>query len=592
MAKSDDFREHIKTGNITEALALALSQATELKITTWVSTGTSEAEIADAKPGNRLQTRINMIAGDIENEIGDQFLGNAPYREIRQFHLEQVALGNQIIKSNLQSLQKLFEVLIALRYPDATTSDIEPQLTGRESWRLPPREDVKNPEVFIEPDQSVIEEPVITPNPLIGENITVVPLPATQAPDSVVTTPTDSRDALQDLTDEDEDDWDESVLDLLESIPSEPPNTSEVLNIDDTDWRDLIADAPANNPPVSKLQDELAWGSLSREDFESPPTSPKASIEEQLGKLVAEDRDTDSTASNLAAAQDLGILPPVDIDSPPTSAKPDLETSNLLDEDWGDMIEDDLESSTNKSDSMLDSFNLEEDEDWDDWVIEESDSAEEETITDTNTFNLLDDDDWDEFEEEADPFAPTPTPSKSASELELDTDWDDLETPDKKPSSSFIEIDTNIGANFEDYELLEDLTDDEFPLYPNDQPKLSENTKIDSSGEISSTENLNDEKQAPELSNQSTASLSNETETKKTQLNPQITNEQGRESREENLFSDNPSASLEESERVFLSQDSEDPALSQSDWDTNQNSPERRVPPPPPPPGRFPNQNN
>jgi hypothetical protein len=39
MASSDDFREQLKAGNITEALALALSKAVELKITTWVASG-------------------------------------------------------------------------------------------------------------------------------------------------------------------------------------------------------------------------------------------------------------------------------------------------------------------------------------------------------------------------------------------------------------------------------------------------------------------------------------------------------------------------------------------------------------------------
>lgn len=596
MAKSDDFRAHIKTGNITEALTLALSQATELKITTWVSTGEDEAEIADAKPGNRLQTRINMIAGDIENEIGDQFLGNAPYREIRQFHLEQVALGNQIIKSNLKSLQKLFEVLIALRYPDATTPVIEPELTGVESGQLPPREDVRKAKLVIEPEQSVIDE--VTPNPLTGENITEALLPPSQAADSLLTTPTDSRDALQEPIDEDEDDWDESVLNLLESIPTEPPNISEGSDtpIDDTDWRDLIADQPEPNPPASNLQEDLAWGTLSREDFDSLPTSGKPSIDEQLEGLADQERKSDSTATNLPADRDLGILPPFDVSSPPTSAKQNLETSTFLDEDWGDMVEEDSEPSANKPASMLDSLDLEEDDDWDEWVIEESDSVEDASIADTDPFNLSEDDDWDEFEEDSDPFTTIPTPSQSASELEIDADWDEFEPSEKKPSSRVVDIDTNVGANFEDYELLEDLTVEESALYPTDNPDLRKNQNTDSSLEKSSIEKLNNDVETPELSNQSLVGWNEETEAQKTQPNPAIPNEKAGEKKEEDLFSDNPfeenSASLDESERVILSQDSEETALSQGDWDTNQNSSERRVPPPPPPPVRFPNQNN
>ncbi len=77
MAASDDFKEQLKAGKIVEALALALSEAIELQVTTWVS---SDQE-TDIKPGQRLRTRINLLEGDIENEIGKQFIGNSPYRE-------------------------------------------------------------------------------------------------------------------------------------------------------------------------------------------------------------------------------------------------------------------------------------------------------------------------------------------------------------------------------------------------------------------------------------------------------------------------------------------------------------------------------
>ncbi len=106
MASSDDFRQLLKAGKITEALALALSEAIELKITTWVASESDEIDASEGKPGHRLHTRINTIAGDIENEIGDRFLSNGPYRELRQFHLDQVAEGNEIVQNNLKSLQK------------------------------------------------------------------------------------------------------------------------------------------------------------------------------------------------------------------------------------------------------------------------------------------------------------------------------------------------------------------------------------------------------------------------------------------------------------------------------------------------------
>jgi hypothetical protein len=51
---------------------------------------------------------MNIVDGDIDNEVGSQFIGNGPYTELRQFHMEQVQEGRQIIQKNLENLQQLF----------------------------------------------------------------------------------------------------------------------------------------------------------------------------------------------------------------------------------------------------------------------------------------------------------------------------------------------------------------------------------------------------------------------------------------------------------------------------------------------------
>jgi hypothetical protein len=80
----------------------------ELRVTTWVA---ARDQIAAPSPGERLQTQIDLVQGDIRNEIGDRFVTDEAYRDLRQFHLEQVAVGQRIIQQNLQSLQQLFTVL-------------------------------------------------------------------------------------------------------------------------------------------------------------------------------------------------------------------------------------------------------------------------------------------------------------------------------------------------------------------------------------------------------------------------------------------------------------------------------------------------
>ncbi|HEY9744016.1 MAG TPA: hypothetical protein V6C90_26300 [Coleofasciculaceae cyanobacterium] len=133
MATSDDFKEQLKAGKIADALTLALGQAVELEITTWVSSSNSEDKTsieADQPPADcRMRTRLNIVNGDIDNEVGTQFIGNGPYTELRQFHMEQVQEGPQMIQQNLENLQELFTVLtttlsrlpqVSQRYEDGT----------------------------------------------------------------------------------------------------------------------------------------------------------------------------------------------------------------------------------------------------------------------------------------------------------------------------------------------------------------------------------------------------------------------------------------------------------------------------------------
>jgi hypothetical protein len=140
MAASDDFKEYLKAGKIADALTLALGEAIELEITTWVSSESatdasgSNTNAGQALPGHRMRTRINIVDGDIENEVGSQFLGYGPYTDLKQFHLEQVQAGRQVLQHNIATLQQLFMIMTS------TLSHI-PQTSRRqqgENLPLPP----------------------------------------------------------------------------------------------------------------------------------------------------------------------------------------------------------------------------------------------------------------------------------------------------------------------------------------------------------------------------------------------------------------------------------------------------------------------
>ncbi|QKQ77099.1 hypothetical protein [Nostoc sp. TCL240-02] len=119
-AKNSDFKKIVTNLNadkkgldvneIIDAIKTVIVEAIDLKITTWVaeSSDQQQNDIEEAKPGNRIYTRINLISGDIQNEIGSQFTDSGPYKEIREFHLTQIRDGREIIHKNIESVEKLY----------------------------------------------------------------------------------------------------------------------------------------------------------------------------------------------------------------------------------------------------------------------------------------------------------------------------------------------------------------------------------------------------------------------------------------------------------------------------------------------------
>jgi hypothetical protein len=110
MVVNEEFKRLLQTGQFNEALLLALEQAMEIEVTTWVASG----QEVEAAPGQRLRSRLNLIAGELEHEIGEEFLDNPAYQQLQQFHLDQVQASRQTMVQNVETLQQLFTVLTRL----------------------------------------------------------------------------------------------------------------------------------------------------------------------------------------------------------------------------------------------------------------------------------------------------------------------------------------------------------------------------------------------------------------------------------------------------------------------------------------------
>ena len=468
MASSDDFREQLKAGNITEALALALSKAVELKVTTWVASGTDDAEAAEAKPGHRLRTHLNHIEGKIENEIGDQFIGNGPYRELRQFHLDQIAEGNKIIQNNLKSLHKLFEVWVAMRYQSATPPVIEPESLGVESQLLPPTEDIAEAGLGLAQTEPGVAGFVVSPNTVIQEDVAQEPPLPSGEPSSFLTTPADTEEALDSETDDD-DDWDDSILDLLESLPIGSPPSPEALDSQiDEDWGDFIEEEPGFDPAASEAQGNQDWEIFTLEDLEPRPAEAEPNIEastseidEDFGDLIEQELDLDPVTSDSQGKQDWGTLTLEDLESLPVSDEPNIDASTSeIDEDFGDFIEEELDLDPVASDSQ-------ENEDGEILTQQELEPrpAEAEPKIEASTSEIDDDWGWEDLIEEESDFelaasdlqgnqdrgiltqqelespSAEAEPTIKASISEIDQDWGDFieEEPDFEPTASDLQ---------------------------------------------------------------------------------------------------------------------------------------------------------
>ena len=143
MTASKDFKDELRqdkldSNGIAKALKIALTEAIELKITTWVVPAENPDATGDPQPGYRMKTRINIVDGDIDNEVGSPFVGNGPYTELRDFHLKQVAEGRAILQQNLESLERLFSVLVGTMQSLAASKRQTPMTPPTKPHSLPP----------------------------------------------------------------------------------------------------------------------------------------------------------------------------------------------------------------------------------------------------------------------------------------------------------------------------------------------------------------------------------------------------------------------------------------------------------------------
>lgn len=438
MASSEEFKAQLKAGKIVDALATALSQAVELEITTWVASSSDpdvEASSSAAnfgKPGYRLRTRINLIEGKIDNEIGNQFIGNGPYRELQQFHQEQVTDSPNIIQNNLNSLQKLFGILVKLRQPSPDVPAIEPsESSGDIGSVLPPADRVVERTIELSEStasSSIPSPPATTHDSLPSADIGgVASIPLVETPPFPAAPVTNLAPSGLGM----DEDWEDLIIED-EHSPTAPATHLDSSSGFDNNWVDLGDEQPTPVPtqPSSEWETDESW-----EEIEEQPTP--APIQ---------------PSSEWETDEDWGDLEEAPLEPSSGTTSPSLEFSNLTDD-----------NSSAKTSEFLEFSNLENDE-WEEPIQPDAASS--------SSLDLKTDEEW----PTAEPIVPIPTANGYSWDMGIEEHWQKFEVEELElHATTSEEISLEPTSAVAELEGLDDPLDDLISL----ESQLNQSSEYD-----------------------------------------------------------------------------------------------------------------
>ncbi len=139
---SEEFQQKLQAGQINEALVLVLSQANLLDVTTQITDDINtkfddslslENKIAPTKfpKSEYLRTKINLITGEIHNEVGrDLIVKSISYIRLQQLHIDRIVASHRIVQGYLHQIQGILTALDSTQ----SRSGLESELATEEIW--------------------------------------------------------------------------------------------------------------------------------------------------------------------------------------------------------------------------------------------------------------------------------------------------------------------------------------------------------------------------------------------------------------------------------------------------------------------------
>jgi hypothetical protein len=115
MISSAEFDRQLQAGHIAQALALLLSEINAIDITTEMTDEirANSSGIQNFTPKSEyLHTRINLLTGEIHNEVGkDAIVNNSSYLKLQQLHIKQIVASHRIVQGHLHQIQAMLTVM-------------------------------------------------------------------------------------------------------------------------------------------------------------------------------------------------------------------------------------------------------------------------------------------------------------------------------------------------------------------------------------------------------------------------------------------------------------------------------------------------
>ncbi|NES25455.1 MAG: hypothetical protein F6K41_42800, partial [Symploca sp. SIO3E6] len=398
-----------------------------------------------------------------------------------------------IIKSNLKSLQQLFEVLVTKNYQGSTTPVIEPPVSGADSQFLPPVESINTARLIQQPTESVPEESIIAadtvieelPDTQLGIEVTEsVPEEPVIAADTVIEELTDTRLGIE-VTDsapeepviaaeslieaeENHSAAAEEFTPTAEQFVEEQISPQQPIYSELNSFRELpIAIPETSDSAMAQEEDEDEededWADSVLDFMESLPAGSPSDVDPEWRDLTTEDSESDLASADSELSQNWGSPTLEELNSSSASPTPEIQISELeLDGDWDDWVVEESSTLTDESVSEEPLLELQEEyDDWDDWVVEEPSTLTDMPVDDGLSSDLDTEESWN-LEEYSEPFAAGSTVNGSISELEINEDWDEFVVEEQNIAPEIQELD----STFDSSTLRNNLTSKDLDFYP------------------------------------------------------------------------------------------------------------------------------